>query len=84
MRNVLPLLSSVQVLGTSLAGSLGRISREAMYDTFYANSANSLTLPQMEPYGPITRYIFIISRERTSRVSLECYIRTIDRGSSRN
>lgn len=67
MRNVLPPLSWVQDLETSLAGNIG-VGIEASNatvsgdDNYHPNSGNTLVLPAMDPYGPKTRWIDIFAR----------------------
>jgi hypothetical protein len=67
MRNILPPLSYVQSLETSLAGNIG-VGVEASNatvsgdDSYHANSGNTLVLPPMDPYGPKTRWIDIFAR----------------------
>jgi hypothetical protein len=67
MRNVLPPLSYVQTLETSIASNIG-VGVEASNatvsgdDSYHANSGNTLVLPPMDPYGPKTRWIDIFSR----------------------
>ena len=67
MRNLLPPLSYVQLLETSLAGNIG-IGVEASNatvsgdDSFHANSGDTLVLPPMDPYGPKTRWIDVFAR----------------------
>lgn len=67
MRNILPPLSYVQSLETSLAGNIG-IGVEASNatvsgdDSFHPNSGDTLGLPPMDPYGPKTRWIDIFAR----------------------
>jgi hypothetical protein len=67
MRNVIPPVAYVQEAEVSLAGSLG-FGVEGSNgtvpgdDAFHPNSGNSLTLPNMDPYGPISRYIDVFNR----------------------
>lgn len=67
MRNILPPLSYVQELETSLAGNIGvgvegsnaTVSGD---DAWHANSGDTLVLPPMDPYGPKTRWVDIFAR----------------------
>lgn len=67
MRNILPPLSYVQELETSLAGNIG-VGVEASNatvsgdDSYHANSGDTLVLPPMDPYGSKTRWIDIFAR----------------------
>src|SRR3954447_1232252 len=67
MRNSLPAMVHVQTDFASLAGEIG-IGVEGSNatvkgdDRWHGNSANDLTLPPLDPYGPATRYIDIFSR----------------------
>lgn len=67
MRNVMPPVAFVQASEVSLAGNLG-IGVEGSNatipgdDVFHDNGGHVLTLPNMDPYGPLTRYIDMFSR----------------------
>ncbi|KAK4653830.1 hypothetical protein QC762_511520 [Podospora pseudocomata] len=67
MRNTLPAMVHVQTDFASLAGHVG-IGVEGSNatvqgdDKYHPNSANQLSVPVMEPYGPITRYFDVFSR----------------------
>ncbi|KAK0725247.1 hypothetical protein B0H67DRAFT_550859 [Lasiosphaeris hirsuta] len=67
MRNTLPSMIYVQTKFPSVAGHVG-IGVEGSNatvqgdDRYHANSLNRLTLPPLEPYGPITRYFDVFSR----------------------
>lgn len=67
MRDTLPSMSYVQTQRVSLAGHIG-IGVEGSNatvqgdDQWHTNSANSLAVPVMEPYGPRTRYFDVFSR----------------------
>ncbi|KAK4141335.1 glycoside hydrolase [Dichotomopilus funicola] len=67
MRNTLPAMVHVQTEFAALAGQIG-IGVEGSNatvkgdDRWHGNSANDLSLPILEPYGPATRYIDVFSR----------------------
>lgn len=67
MRNMLPPLTFVQTLESSLGGEIG-IAVEASNasvagdDSYHDNSGNKLILPPMDPYGPKTRWLDIFGR----------------------
>src|SRR4051812_38772771 len=67
MRNMIPPLTFVQTLETSLAGDIG-VAIEASNatvagdDNYHPNSGGNLALPPMHPYGPKTRWIEIFGR----------------------
>ncbi|PKS08284.1 hypothetical protein jhhlp_005228 [Lomentospora prolificans] len=67
MRNTLPAMSYVQTTVNSIAGHVG-IGVEGSNatvpgdDKWHGNSANDLTLPPLEPYGPSSRYFDVFWR----------------------
>ncbi|KAL2260100.1 hypothetical protein VTK26DRAFT_6004 [Humicola hyalothermophila] len=67
MRNSLPAMIHVQTDFAALAGQLG-VGVEGSNatvqgdDKYHPNSGNTLAVPEMDPYGPATRYIDIFSR----------------------
>ena len=67
MRDALPPMVHVQTEFVALAGEIG-IGVEGSNatikgdDRFHGNSANDLSLPPIDPYGPATRYFDIFSR----------------------
>ena len=67
MRNVLPPLSYVQSAVSATAGNVG-IAVEGLNasipgdDKYHENSAASLELPPLDPYGPTTRWFEVFSR----------------------
>ncbi|KAL1869459.1 hypothetical protein VTK73DRAFT_3074 [Phialemonium thermophilum] len=71
MRNTLPAMSYVQTAFPSLAGHVG-VGVEGSNatvqgdDKWHANSGNSLAVPPMDPYGPVTRWFDVFSRGTNS------------------
>ena len=71
MRNTLPALTYVQTGLVSLAGHVG-VGVEGSNatvqgdDKWHTNTVNNLSLPPMDPYGPITRYFEVFSRGTNS------------------
>jgi hypothetical protein len=71
MRDTLPDMRYVQTRLPALAGHVG-VGVEGSNatvqgdDIWHANSGNDLTVPPMDPYGPITRYFDVFSRGTNS------------------
>jgi hypothetical protein len=67
MRNTLPAMVHVQTDFAALAGEIG-IGVEGSNatvkgdDKWHPNSANDLSVPPLDPYGPATRYFDVFSR----------------------
>ncbi|CAJ2500490.1 Uu.00g033430.m01.CDS01 [Anthostomella pinea] len=67
MRNVLPAMAYVQTAVSSIAGNVG-IAAEGLNasipgdDRYHGNSAASISLSPLDPYGPATRWLDVFSR----------------------
>jgi Gylcosyl hydrolase family 115 C-terminal domain len=67
MRNTLPAMTYVQTARVATAGHVG-VGVEGSNatiqgdDKYHSNSGNTLAVPPMDPYGPITRYFEVFSR----------------------
>ncbi|KAI0169935.1 glycoside hydrolase family 115 protein [Hypoxylon sp. FL1284] len=67
MRNVLPAMAYVQTAVSAVSGSVG-IAIEGSNasipgdDKYHANSGNTLVLPPLDLYGPVTRWFDVFSR----------------------
>lgn len=67
MRNVLPAMAYVQTAVSAVSGNVG-IAIEGLNasipgdDKYHSNSGNTLVLPPLDPYGPVTRWFDVFSR----------------------